>query len=69
MYEAMSIVIALFALGVSIWNAHRTSRHNDLSVRPLLSIKTDLMGEDEGLIGVRLSNEKKTGSKKPTKSL
>ena len=57
MLEAVSILIATSALIVSVWNAYRTSSHNNLSIRPLLAIQTDLIGDDGGSIGARLRNE------------
>lgn len=43
-----SAVVALCALGVTIWQGHQNYRHNKMSVRPKLTASEDYQDDDKG---------------------
>ena len=52
-------IIALLALGLTLWEAHLIRHHNRLSVRPVLtfSLNIDHTSEIHDFVGVRLNNK------------
>jgi hypothetical protein len=51
----MASLIAIFALGVSIWQGHEQRQHNRLSVKPALVFSIDT-ADDGTVIGINLKN-------------
>lgn len=53
-----SIIIACCALGLTIWQARITRKHNRLSVTPLLNVtKSRSMDDDEPYFALKLRNQ------------
>ncbi len=51
-----SVVIAVCALGISIWQGYLTRKHNRLTVNPYAVIQVDLSAQSEQ-VGVQIRNQ------------